>query len=240
MSGAQKKKRLRTLKKILDERGDDKRLICISTQLIEAGVDIDFNCVIRYVAGLDSIAQAAGRCNRNGRMPEKGNLYIINHKYENLSNLKDIRRGQSAAISVLEEYKTNTEKFNNDLLGEYAINRYFSLIYNELGNLNKEHFEYVPADCDDTLYDLLSVNAKHAKRYVRENPGGLNLSFLQAFQTAGNLFKCIDAETKGIIVPHGKGKELIAELASAENQFYISELLKYAQPYSINIFPLHV
>ena len=237
MCPAHRKKAIADIKNTLDNKNCDKRLICISTQLIEAGVDIDSNCVIRYVAGLDSIAQAAGRCNRNGRMPEKGSLYIINHKYENLSNLKDIRRGQSASISVLEEYKINPGKFNNDLLGEYAINRYFSLIYNELGNLNKEHFEYIPADCDDTLYDLLSVNAKHAKRYVWENPGGFNPSFLQAFQTAGNLFKCIDTETKGVIVPYGKGKELIAELASAENQFYISELLKYAQPYSINIFP---
>ncbi|NLE00084.1 MAG: CRISPR-associated helicase Cas3', partial [Fibrobacter sp.] len=69
--------RSQTIKEIKDRLKRKIPTRVISTQLVEAGVDIDFPVVYRAMAGLDSIAQAAGRCNREGTLPKKGKVIIF-------------------------------------------------------------------------------------------------------------------------------------------------------------------
>lgn len=71
--------------------------LCLSTQLIEAGVDVDFAAVIRFNAGLDSIAQAAGRCNRNGKN-NLGQVFVVNPDKEPTAKLIDIEQGKSLSL----------------------------------------------------------------------------------------------------------------------------------------------
>lgn len=75
MCSAHIKETIDAIKRALKEQGNTK-IIVVATQLIEAGVDIDFPVVYRQEAGLDSVLQAAGRCNREGKL-DKGHTCVF-------------------------------------------------------------------------------------------------------------------------------------------------------------------
>jgi CRISPR-associated endonuclease/helicase Cas3 len=80
MCGAHRSDEIREIKQRLEAKrdGSDTRpLRVVATNLVEAGVDLDFPVVYRALAGLDSIAQAAGRCNREGRLVDKGRVVVF-------------------------------------------------------------------------------------------------------------------------------------------------------------------
>lgn len=186
------------LKKIKGKlKETDKKIICITTQLIEAGVDISFRCVIRSLAGLDSIVQAAGRCNRNKEV-ENGNVYIVkmSKEAENVSMLKDIVKAQEAMQSVLQEFAEQPECFGYRLDSAKAIELYYGVYMSS----RKEEMSYpVPVDNGDTLLNLLSSNSKRWSAIRKSYEGGHKF-LKQAFKTAGDLFEVIPEDGKVDVV----------------------------------------
>ena len=242
MCPAHRKEILDKIRKLLDDKSP---VLCVSTQLIEAGVDVDFGAVIRYTAGLDSIAQAAGRCNRNGKQkdaegnPKAGRVHVVNPAVENVTMLTDIQCGKDITERLLNDVEAGNEHFGDDLLAPQAMERYFDYYF----FARRQEMDYpVTAQMigrDDTLLNLLSINSLATYEYARNNNSAPpNIYFRQSFMSAARAFRVIDAPTRGIIVPYGKtGQELINDLCSAfevEKQF---KLLRRAQQYTVNVLP---
>lgn len=217
------------------EKGEP--ILCVSTQLIEAGVDVDFGSVIRSLAGLDSIAQAAGRCNRNGRR-NTGAVHVVNLKDERVGNLVDIAKGQMVSERVLDDFKQVPERFGHDLIGPQALRDYYQYYFFERQKDMSYPIAASSLGHDDTLLNLLSENVHARTAYIDRNGEPPKMPMRQAFMQAAKAFKAIDAPTQGIIVPFGEeGRMIVGELGSAfevDKQF---GLLKRAQQFTVNVFP---
>lgn len=157
--------------------------IVISTQLIEAGVDIDLPIVYRAMSGLDSIVQAGGRCNREGKRPAPGEVYVFSLS-DGGKAFGAIAQGQNATRFLLDNDKEYTRPSMPLELIEAYYDRYYASI---------ESFD--TKDIAESLYDV-----EEAKRWRFD------------FEQASKDFQLIDNVDHDLFVPYGKGKELIEGL----------------------------
>jgi CRISPR-associated endonuclease/helicase Cas3 len=111
--------RTKVLNNIKTALAEEKTCRVISTQLVEAGVDVDFPVVFRSIAGIDSLAQAAGRCNREGRLAEHGKFYIFFP--ESRLPPGHFRQTAETADTVI--------RHHNDSLSLEAVEEYFKTLY---------------------------------------------------------------------------------------------------------------
>jgi CRISPR-associated endonuclease/helicase Cas3 len=173
----------------------------ISTSLVEAGVDLDFPVVYRAMAGLDSIAQAAGRCNREGRLNEAGQLgQVYVYEPEQPVKMPWVRLCASRAREALRSLS------GFDPLGLELMRRYFELLY-DVQELDKKK-----------IYQLLN----------RLTP---ELYF--PFREVGEVFRFIEEETIGVIIPANDEVEaLVRQLDFVE---FPRPLLRKLQAYTVAV-----
>lgn len=211
-------------------RGENEGFITVSTQLVEAGVDFSFSCVIRALAGLDNLAQSAGRCNRSGEFGRLCNVYLVDIKDEKLEKLEDIRRAKDSSRTVIK-----FDKGVHELLSKEMINRFYRKYYDvDNSRVNPMNYEY--AEGESTLMQLLSDNAHYVSEYKRKHTNVSPPMLVQAFETAGKAFRVIENNTYTVIVPYEEGEECISVLEGGGDFNDKIKALKKSAAFSVNIY----
>lgn len=205
------------------------KIVCVSTQLVEAGVDFSFEAVVRIMAGIDNLAQAAGRCNRSDEYGHPGKVYLINLKAEKLGMLNDIVMAQDTTRSVL--YGESEEI----IIDENMTSRYYTRLFHEAERIigypcsDKKLREYG----DIKLADLLANKNMHKNNE--------NWILHQPFKTMGKEFSVFDDNTLDVITPYEDGLDKIRELKEAiEDNPYdfsgLNNLIEGMKEYTVGIY----
>ncbi len=187
------------LEKVRQRLAADKRVKLVSTQCIEAGVDIDFPCVYRAVAPLESIAQAAGRCNRHGTRPAPGEVVVFTPMSQRERECLYPPGGYAAAANhtgvVLDNLCSELGENKNDrsilqdveiLQNPARLNTYFRGFY-DLNNAAK-----IKDDLETALRELHFENVAREYRIIEQNA----INVLVPYEPERALFEELKSEMR--------------------------------------------
>jgi len=151
--------RKRVIKNIRDDLSAKRKILVSSTQLIEAGVDFDFPVVFRALAPLESIIQAAGRCNRENNLGPSGGKVFLFKMHD--SAMPD--KTYSACANHAEEFiKLDLEQLHNP----NTFNRYYAQVVNLYVNPDQYNINQARKD-----FNFQTVNDSY--RIIRDSTEGL-------------------------------------------------------------------
>ena len=126
----------RAIEAIKERMREGKPTKVISTQLIEAGVDLDFPCVWRAYSGLGSIIQAGGRCNREGKMERRGQVFVFSLA-DGSRPFGNIARGCNATKMLLHKLSNKI----TDPTDPEVIAKYYRLYFKDIPDFDTEGIE---------------------------------------------------------------------------------------------------
>lgn len=223
--------RRKVLARICALRPGEKQ-ICVSTQVMEAGVDASLQREGRFLSGLDNIIQAAGRCNRHGEWQMLGQVQILSLKGERLPpGLQEIANGQTATQILLSRFRDDPAQFDGRLDSNAAIQTYYRLLFS---GLKQDSMDYpLPGRKNSTMLDLLSVNT------ASNEADGTRYYLHQAFKQAGAQFCVFPEESVDLVVPYGEAKELLYKLstiAPSDSFTALQDLVHRLHPFTVSVY----
>lgn len=133
---------------------EKKYKIVVSTQLVEAGVDIDFDIVVRDIAPFDSINQSSGRCNRNGN--NKGEVYIVLLKDEKRRYASYIY--DSVLLDITEKILVNKNEIKESDFVELIENYYNETVSKKTQDISREFLDAITKLRYDSVDNEISIS----------------------------------------------------------------------------------
>jgi CRISPR-associated endonuclease/helicase Cas3 len=216
--------RQRMLKRINERLSTGLPCRVVSTSLIEAGVDLDFPVVYRSLAGLDSIVQAAGRCNREGKRPSKSSLVYVFTSGANPDTGQPYRLPED--VKKRAGITSSTVSVSKDASVEYGslenIRRYF---------LNLESIYRSALHYERNALEDLSVGI-NTKNNFGPNGNAAACCAIQ-FDSAEKDFKFIDDKSTSVIVPDD---DIEDEVFRVKNGIASRGDLRRISRYSVSVY----
>ncbi len=234
--------RSQMIAKIRNRLDAGKRCVVISTQLIEAGVDVDFPIVWREMAGLDSIVQAAGRCNRNGgRTDEVGekvprDVFVFEFAERDEAFVRPGTRSFLGKTRSIASGLLNVDGLDIDA---NTVDLYFRRCYQTegldakciVGDDGKDHRKYGSSGLYEDMSDQkhLSFSKGLLSRYM---------DYCYNFEMYARTYRVIEDSGESVFVPwNEKGMKLFSRLHSHEAFREEASLIRQLQPYSVSVYP---